>query len=136
MKVRTDEDAERLAELLKSDKRQQPVLAVASAPLDTENSFLEDVTPCAREAFTLQHVAAVTGRGLLHLDGMLGSHALPQGAIRIYLPGYSSLAVQQAHPLTPYKSVIAHQGGRKGMLNRLRIRCMTQDAWERRGDRM
>jgi len=133
--VRTEEDGERFAGLLESDLRQQPVMAVACTRGETEERWRADVASYAREAFTLQHVAAVTVGGVSYLDEILGSHALPEGAIKIYGPGFTPLDIPQTHPVTTYHSAIAHEGGRKGMLNRLRIRRMTQDAWERRGQR-
>ena len=134
MEVDTAEQAERFVALVESGTRQQPVLAVACAPDEPEEAWRADTTAYARDAFTQQHAAAITVRGVRHLREMLGPHAVQEGAIKTYWPGFTSLDVPQDHPLTNYTTVMAHEQGRKGMLTRWRNRLMELDAWERRGD--
>jgi hypothetical protein len=132
--VDTEEDAERLVALIESDQRGQPVVAVSCAYDEPEEGWRRDTEEYAREAFTLQHVAAVTVRGTRHLREMLGPQGLRDGAIKTYNTGFTRFDVPHDHPMTLYRTVVAHERGRKGMLARWRIRLMTSDGWARRAE--
>ena len=134
IRVDTIEDAERFIALIESGARQQPVVAVACARDESEEDWCTDAEEYAKEAFTLQHVAAITVRGTQHLREMLGPHGLQDGAIKTYNPGFTRFDEPQEHPMTLHHTVVEHPLGRRGMLARWRIRLMTTDAWERRAE--
>lgn len=134
MIVEDDDDAERFVALIENEERRQPVVAVACGKSEPVEHWLSDVKDYAIKAFTLQHAAAVTVRGVRHLREVLGPHALQEGSIKTYYPGFTTLDVQHQHRMTASETVAAHPQGREGMLNRWRNRLMTDDAMDRRND--
>jgi hypothetical protein len=129
--IDTDYDAEQFMIALEDGNRLQPFVAVAAMPGETEQELRADVEPYAKEAFTLQHVAALTVGGANALRRLLGPHALPDGAIKTYNAGFSRRDMPTNHPITIWQTIKAHERGRSGILERWRKRLMTRDAWDR-----
>lgn len=134
MGVETEHDVEQLVSLLESDTRMQPVVVVAQARGEQEDAWRSELAEYAKEAFTVQHVAAVSLSGIRNLRDVLGEHALSEGAIKTFRQGFSQLDLVTAHPISSYQTVLSHEHGRAGLLKRWRIRTMGQDAWNRRED--
>jgi hypothetical protein len=129
--VDSDIDAEQFIKIAEDSERLQPLVAVAAKRGESHNEWIAEVETYAKEAFLLQQVAAVTARGVRALNDLLGSHGLPDGAIKTYNAGFSVLDLPTAHPLTAWETIQAHERGRAGMLERWRKRLMTRDAWDR-----
>jgi hypothetical protein len=129
--VDSDNDAERFINIAEDSERLQPLVAVAARRGESHDEWLAQVETYAKDAFLLQQVAAVTTRGVRALSDLLGSHGLPDGAIKTYNSGFSVLDLSTAHPLTAWETIQAHERGRAGMLERWRKRLMTRDAWNR-----
>ncbi|MBL6081941.1 hypothetical protein JMJ56_28565 [Belnapia sp. T18] len=133
--VSTAGEAEAFVRAATDENRIQPLVAVAMTRGEAVEEWQADVEAYAKEAFTLQHVASVSVSGVRALYDLLGPHALPEGAIKTYNAGFSTLDVQAAHPVTTWETIQAHERGRTGMMERWRKRLMTRDAWARRGER-
>jgi hypothetical protein len=132
MLVDTLEDVEAFLAMLENADRKQYVVAIAATNGDGVDGWITDIEQYAREAFALQHVVAITSRGLSGVREMLGDHGLPPGAIKTYRPSFSVLDIQQAHRIT--SRAVVMQLGLAGTLNLWRKRLMERDAWDRRYD--
>ncbi len=131
--VDSEEDARKFLAILESPMRRQPVVSVSRLASESETQWLIDVVEHAREAFGLQHVAGITPTGLQTLQKLLEFHAPPEGSIKTFRSGFSTLDVVKTHPATLHQAIVEHPKGRRGMLARWRKRMMTQDASERGG---
>jgi hypothetical protein len=98
---------------------------------EAASDWLTDVVEHAREAFALQHVVGITPTGLKALEDLLQVHAPPEGSIKTFRPGFTTLDVVKDHPATLYQAILEHPKGRRGMLARWRKRMMTHEASER-----
>jgi len=131
--VDSDEDAKKFLAILESPTRAQPVVSVSRLASESATQWLADVLEHGREAFGLQHVAGITPTGLQTLHDMLEFHTPPEGSIKTFRSGFTTLDVVNAHPATLHHAILEHPKGRRGMLARWRKRMMTQEAWERGG---
>ena len=134
MPVDSEQEVDEFVAVLLDENRTQPLVAVAAGAGESEADWMPEVNVYAKEAFGVQHVAAVTVRGAGCVRELLGSHGLLTGSIKTYRPGFSRLDVPSKHPMTSDRTIREHERGRAGMLERWRKRLMVRDAWDRRGE--
>jgi hypothetical protein len=120
--VDTDEDAKKFCAILESPTRVQPLVSVSRTESESETQWLDDIVEHARESFGLQHVAGITPNGLQILHDLLEFHTPPEGSIKTFRSGFTTLDVVKAHPATLYQTILEHPKGRSGMLARWRKR--------------
>jgi hypothetical protein len=128
--VDTPDDAERFLRLLEDADRKQYAVAISAADDVDVKCWTADVERYAKDAFALQHVVAITGRGRFNVRELIGHHGLPAGSIKTYRPGFSLFDVQQAHRITSQSAVM--ELGLARTLDLWRKRLMERDAWDRR----
>lgn len=124
------DDAAVFADVVRNPERQQPVVAV-TALAGGEATWMETVEEHAKQAFTLQHVYAVTLRGTDAICEVLEHHGLTPGCLKTYYADFHDRDHVNRHRLQTSSAIAERPNGLKGMLKRWRHRMAVHDANER-----